>query len=145
MAAYAFTSDGAVKRAADGAFIPPDPRNADYQVFLFWQAAGNTPDPYIAPAAPVPDITRRQLLLALAGANLVTADEAIAAAQTGALPAAIAAAFATLPAAEQVSAKITWASLSVAERDSPLVSLLAQSQNMTSDQVDDFFRNAATL
>lgn len=35
----------AIKRAADGAFIPLDPDNRDYQEYLAWQAEGNTPDP----------------------------------------------------------------------------------------------------
>ena len=32
-------------------YIPVDPGNIDYQAFLDWEAAGNTPDP--APAPPV--------------------------------------------------------------------------------------------
>jgi hypothetical protein len=36
-----------------GQYIPVDPKNLDYQAFLAWQAAGNTPDPYVAPVLPV--------------------------------------------------------------------------------------------
>ena len=47
---YQLTPDypGAIEsvvRLADGHFIPFDPRNADYQEYLEWVAAGNTPDP----------------------------------------------------------------------------------------------------
>jgi hypothetical protein len=34
-----------IKRLADTAFIPFDPANTDYQAYLAWVAAGNTPLP----------------------------------------------------------------------------------------------------
>ena len=34
-----------VERLADHAFIPFDPDNTDYQVYLKWLEAGNTPLP----------------------------------------------------------------------------------------------------
>jgi hypothetical protein len=36
---------GTVKRRADGAYIPDDPANRDYQEYLAWLDQGNTPDP----------------------------------------------------------------------------------------------------
>jgi hypothetical protein len=45
MAAYQLGPNGSVIREEDGAQIPPDPANADYQEYLAWVAAGNTPDP----------------------------------------------------------------------------------------------------
>jgi hypothetical protein len=41
-----------VQRIADGAFIPFDPGNRDYQIYLAWCAAGNQPDPAPEPHAP---------------------------------------------------------------------------------------------
>ena len=35
----------AVQRLLDGAFIPFDPANTDYQAFLLWCEQGNTPEP----------------------------------------------------------------------------------------------------
>jgi hypothetical protein len=39
-----------VQRRSDGAFIPADPANRDYQAFLEWVEAGNTPDPAPPPS-----------------------------------------------------------------------------------------------
>lgn len=50
--------DQVIQRDEDGAFIPFDPDNVDYQAYLTWLADGNTPKPPpgdpTAPVAPIP-------------------------------------------------------------------------------------------
>jgi hypothetical protein len=46
---YTLAQNGFLTRDADGAIIPPDPRNADYQKFQVWTAAGNQPNPIPTP------------------------------------------------------------------------------------------------
>ena len=63
MADYAMTAnEHTVLRASDGAFIPDDPANRDFQEYLTWLSQGNKPDPYAAPPAPPPEPTMADLI-----------------------------------------------------------------------------------
>jgi len=47
---YTLTTGSSVTRDADGAIIPADPNNSDFQTYQAWLGAGNTPSPVPVPA-----------------------------------------------------------------------------------------------
>ena len=55
-----------IVRDEDGAFIPTDPDNVDYQDYLAWLDEGNEPTPYTPPPAAEEDfqwLKRRRLII----------------------------------------------------------------------------------
>ena len=60
---YQLTTSDTILRTADNAFIPPDPANTDYQAYLAWLEAGNTPEPAPEPE-PVAEPTAAEKLAA---------------------------------------------------------------------------------
>ena len=70
MAEYALAASG-VRREADGADIPNDPKNRDWRKYQAWQAAGGIPDPMPVVVNPLPGdvvedgITNNPILIAL--------------------------------------------------------------------------------
>ena len=57
MAEYRLTSPQepcVVIREDDGACIPPDEANRDYEEYLKWVEDGGVPDPYVEPPPPEP-------------------------------------------------------------------------------------------
>lgn len=118
-----------------------------YKVGNVWVDTRNGEPPaedveaFLNPPTPVStSITRRQLLIGLKNAELISAQEAIAAATAGAVPKAIQAIFDALPTqAARDDATITWASMSVVERAHPLVAMVGQANDMSEWEIDEFF------
>jgi hypothetical protein len=42
---YKLTNDNMIYRIDDGAWIPKDEANSDYQEYLLWLSEGNEPEP----------------------------------------------------------------------------------------------------
>ena len=123
---YALTATSTILRN-DGTFIPPDPRNSDYQIYLAWLAAGNTPDPYIPPPPPIPfSVTPFQAKAAILQAGLLPAVEA------------------ALATASPI-AQLAWSDATEFTRDSPTIAALAAQLGLTDAQVDDLFIAASQV
>lgn len=69
----------------DGAVIPPDPANTDYVAFLAWEAAGNTPDPYVPPPAPPAKVVPQDLMAQFTAPDMLEINASRKADATGAI------------------------------------------------------------
>lgn len=86
--------------------------------------------------AALPPLSRRQVFIALHRLGLITAEEAVAAAATGAVPAALEPVFAGLPEPEATDARVTFASFQVAYRLDPLTTMIATAGGLDDDAID---------
>lgn len=132
-----------VRVERDGAvlFVPADPGNRDFAALV---DGGGEIGAYAAPPPPVPgSVSDRQFFQALALAGLISQAEALAAVQTGALPAPIAAIIDAMP--DQFAARMLLSGATTFERRHPLTDALASALGYSPAQTDDLFRAAAAL
>lgn len=93
----------------------------------------------------VPDeISPSQLFLGLKRAGFITREEMLAASTVGAVPAAIDALFSALPEDQEDEARVKWARMTTVERNHPLVAALAAANGLSSEEIDNAFREWKT-
>ena len=120
-------------------FIPVDKDNADYAHIL---ADGVAIEPYVAPPAPVPDVSALQMLSVLVINGNITETEAL---NRSVFPASLSPALAALPPQEQTVLKIRWANLTTVSRSDALVASMGAMLGLTDEQIDALFIQAAAL
>jgi hypothetical protein len=125
-----------IVRESDGAFIPVDPGNADYQAYLIWLGAPNTPDAPPAPAAVVPaSVTRWQAMQQmLATPSLVHA-----------APATVFSDVQAAVTATGGSVLLAWQNQAYVYRNGPFVAGIATPLGLTPAILDSLFIAAAQL
>ena len=88
-------------------------------------------------------ITRMQLITALTIQGLITSDEAVK--SNFEVPAGILVVIDNLPEDQRVAAKIKWLNFTEALRNDELVAALGVANNMSSEDIDNFFTFAGSL
>ncbi|TCO68502.1 hypothetical protein [Rhodovulum euryhalinum] len=95
--------------------------------------------------AAMPPLTRRQVFIALHRLGLLSAAEAVAAAATGVVPAALEPHFAGLPDPAQTEARVTFAAFREAFRLDPLTRMIAEAGGLDEAALDAIWTGFATV
>ena len=125
---YTLTNGSSVIRDEDGACIPDDPANIDWQTYQEWLAAGNVPNPYIPPLPPVPQqVPMWTVRTVLQNDGLFDQINTIIAGST------------------DQALKNVWEYGNFADRNSVAINTIAYTLGLTEKQVDQMFIDANNL
>ena len=126
---YKLTNSSSVIRLSDGAYIPADENNRDYQAYLQWLEEGNTPEPADIPEPQVPQvISKYQGIAQLHIAGLLPSVKAIMADE-----------------ATDPLTVIAWDNVQEFRRESPMIAEIAGALGITDEQLDQMFTDAAKI
>jgi hypothetical protein len=129
---YSINQSGFITRVADGAIIPVAPGNMDYEEYLGWVAEGNTPIQE-ASLIPVPEsVLSHQFFTALSRHSISEAT--------------IAAIIAGMPEGQaKVEADLAFRRAPQIRRDHPIALGIAMALSLSTETVDEIFREAAEI
>ena len=124
------------------ASVPVDHGNHDYQEI---QHRGLTIKPFAPPPEFFAPLSRRQFYQILAIKGLITAEEALAAMQHGAIPEQFNRLLQSFTPEEQFAAKMLLSGAGEFQRDHPLAEKFAEDQGLSAQQIDAIWREGASL
>lgn len=152
MARYHLIRNGVVENTVVWDGTPPEGTYTGFTVIpategeIGWTWDGSELSEPTPPPAPVPaEITRLQLLLGLKQSGFITSEEALAAAQGIGVPAAIDDIFNGLSEAAELTARITFATMTRVLRYDALLGIVQWNADLTDAEMDDLFRTWSTL
>lgn len=144
-----YNQSGSIIATIDGAImtVPDDLNNRHRLMIEEWVADGGLISPYVEPKPPVQEeISRRQFYQGLAKAEYISNSDALAAMRTGAVPEALQIIIDGMENDEaKFEAEMLLIGASAFYRNHPFTLIIAVTQDLSEEEVDDFWDLCASL